>query len=391
MTRTLQPQHPLATAGAEALRQGDAPQARRFFDQLVGARPDDASAWFGLAVACRGVADVAAQLHALDQVLAADPGHLPALLMKADHFDAAGDARAAAAYYRAVVARAPDLERLPLDLRAEVNRAKAKCTLFSQQFEAHLRRELTKAGFDPDTGSGRFGESLELLLGRKEVYLQAPTAYYFPGLPQRQFYEREEFPWLAALEAKTELIRDELLAIASDDRAFEPYVRSNSNRPPNDFAGLLDNLDWSAFYLIKDGAEVAENAARCPATMAAMRAAPLAAIPGQTPAVLFSLLRPGARIPPHTGMFNTRLICHLPLIVPEGCGFRVGNAVRPWVEGQCLIFDDSIEHEAWNNSDQLRAVLLFEIWRPELTTDERERIAALLATVGSLRKGPLTA
>ena len=92
---------------------------------------------------------------------------------------------------------------------------------------------------------------------------------------------------------------------------------------------------------------------------------------------MFSLLRAGARIMPHTGMFNTRLICHLPILVPPDCGFRVGNDTRRWEEGKLLIFDDSIEHEAWNNSGEDRVVLIFDIWRPELTEQERHEVAML--------------
>jgi aspartyl/asparaginyl beta-hydroxylase (cupin superfamily) len=82
------------------------------------------------------------------------------------------------------------------------------------------------------------------------------------------------------------------------------------------------------------------------------------------------------------------LICHLPLIVPDGCGLRVGAEVRHWSEGEALIFDDSIEHEAWNTSDALRVVLLFDIWRPELSADERELVAATLAAVASYGGNP---
>jgi aspartate beta-hydroxylase len=97
--------------------------------------------------------------------------------------------------------------------------------------------------------------------------------------------------------------------------------------------------------------------------------------------VLFSLLRPGAHIPPHNGYTNARLICHLPLIVPGNCALRVGNETRSWREGELMVFDDSIEHEAWNNSGELRAILLFDIWRPELTADERTLVGALLKSV----------
>jgi aspartyl/asparaginyl beta-hydroxylase (cupin superfamily) len=80
-------------------------------------------------------------------------------------------------------------------------------------------------------------------------------------------------------------------------------------------------------------------------------------------------------------MLNTRLICHLPLVVPEGCAMRVGDETRPWREGELTIFDDSIEHEAWNRGDGTRTVLLFEIWRPEVTLDERIALTRLFEAI----------
>lgn len=123
------------------------------------------------------------------------------------------------------------------------------------------------------------------------------------------------------------------------------------------------------------------NATRCPATMAALAGAPLASVRNRSPSILFSLLRPGARIPPHTGFVNTRLICHLPLIVPPGCGLRVGNDTRTPVEGKAWVFDDTMEHEAWNLSDRIRGILLFEVWRPELTGEERALVSAMFEAI----------
>jgi len=98
--------------------------------------------------------------------------------------------------------------------------------------------------------------------------------------------------------------------------------------------------------------------------------------------VLFSLLRPGAHIAPHHGFMNGRYICHLPLIVPDDCAMRVGSETRPWAEGKACVFDDSIEHEAWNrHADRLRVVLIFDVWRPELSGEERELIGAILNAV----------
>jgi aspartate beta-hydroxylase len=377
----------VARIAADALRRGDPGAARPLFERVVRDRPADDAAWWGLALACRDLRDTDGQFAAVDRVLATSPGHLPALLMKADHFAATGDSRAAGTFYRAVVERASALDSLPPNLREDVRRAERESARLTQAYEAHLRSALGQAGFDSADAESRFAHALDLLLGRKQIFHQAPTSFYFPELPQRQFYERAEFAWLAALEARTDEIRDELLAVVADDAAFQPYVQSDANRPPRDYGDLLDNADWSAFYLMRSGVVVAEAAARCPRTMAALEAVPLARSPGRTPAVLFSLLRPGVRIPPHTGYTNARLICHLPLIVPEGCGLRVGNEVRSWTRGEALIFDDSIEHEAWNSSDRLRVVLLFDIWRPELTEEERKLVATLLAAVGTFAGG----
>lgn len=140
---------------------------------------------------------------------------------------------------------------------------------------------------------------------------------------------------------------------------------------------MVGDPRWGACYLWQAGEPVAEIAARAPRTMAALDHAPVPRIAGRSPMALFSRLRPGMHIVPHHGFLNTRLICHLPLIVPDGCSFRVGNQTREWQEGRLLIFDDSIEHEAWNRGTADRVVLLFEVWRPEITPEEREALTVM--------------
>jgi aspartyl/asparaginyl beta-hydroxylase (cupin superfamily) len=372
----------LVRSANEALRQRDVETARTLFRQSADARPSDARAWYGLAQACRSLGDDVGQVTSLDRLLEANPNHVGGLIMKADHFARTGDGRAAHSFYEAALARAgPDL---PFELRAEVQRARQESQRYARSYEGHLRDALADAGYDKARSSPRFGRCLDMLFGRSQIFLQSPTAFYFPELPQRQFYERAEFPWLAALEARTDVIREELVGVLADEaRIFSPYVQSVGNRPRRDYGDLLDNPGWSAFYLVRSGEVVEEAAQRCPGTLKALGDAPLTDAPGRTPSVLFSLLRPGVRIPPHTGYTNARLICHLPLIVPEGCGLRVGNETRGWTEGEALIFDDSIEHEAWNSSAKPRVVLLFDIWRPEMTDEERKLVAATLAAVGS--------
>jgi aspartyl/asparaginyl beta-hydroxylase (cupin superfamily) len=107
----------------------------------------------------------------------------------------------------------------------------------------------------------------------------------------------------------------------------------------------------------------------------------------RTPVAMFSLLKPRTHIPPHTGASNVRLVTHLPLIVPLGCRFRVGNSVREWVPGRAWVFDDTIEHEAWNDSDELRAVLTFDIWHPALSSEERRLIEELNLALDELGGG----
>jgi len=103
----------------------------------------------------------------------------------------------------------------------------------------------------------------------------------------------------------------------------------------------------------------------------------MAQLPNFSPTVMFSCLEPHTTIPPHTGETNTRLIVHLPLIIPPNCLFRVGHVSREWHYGEAFVFDDSIEHEARNDSDELRAVLIFDVWNPLLSAVERDFVTAL--------------
>lgn len=371
----------LGKYGMDALQKGDARGARAAFEQIINAGEADASICLALAYACRVLKDRASTLAAVDKALAFEPGNLRALILKADCLDESGDSRGASAFYLAAVKAAPSADKLPPDLRAELLHAQAMCDRYGAQFSTFLHDRLVERGMGDGPSTQRFRHSLDILAGRKAPYFQEPRYYFFPELAQIQFFDRSDFPWLDRVEAQTATIRAELVEVMKEDAAFKPYVQASPNRPNQNQEGMLNNPDWSAFYLWKDGEIVSENAARCPNTMRALGDAPLARVAGRSPSVLFSLLRPGAHIPPHNGFVNTRLICHLPLIVPNNCRFRVGNEVRAWVEGKAWLFDDTIEHEAWNDSDKVRVILLFEIWRPELTTEERGLVSAMFESI----------
>lgn len=376
------PQAPVRAA-VDALRRGDARRSRTLFEEVIAAGAVDGAAWLGLALACRAMGDDEAKTAALDGALRLNPRDLRALSLMGDHYAERGDARAAAAFYRAVLNVAPPADQLAPDIAREVAKAQARTEQYAAEFESFLIERLAAVGFTRSPEARRFARSLDILLGRSEVHLQQPRHYYFPELPQVQFYDRAPFPWLEALEARTAEIREEAAALLDTDGAFAPYVERAADRPVEDSQGMVANADWSAHFLWKNGEVQAENAARCPRTMEALAAVPLAHVPGRTPSAMFSLLSPKTRIPPHTGFINTRLICHLPLIVPADCGFRVGSENRAWKEGEAWLFDDTIEHEAWNDSDQRRVLLLFDVWRPELSAEERALVAAMLEAVDS--------
>jgi aspartyl/asparaginyl beta-hydroxylase (cupin superfamily) len=150
---------------------------------------------------------------------------------------------------------------------------------------------------------------------------------------------------------------------------------------------LNNNLDWTAIHLLQNGRRVETNAKHCPKTLAAVARMDQPHVPGASPNAMFSLLAPRTRIPPHTGVANTRLVCHLPLIVPPNCGFRVGATTRDWSVGEAFVFDDTIEHEAWNDSDELRVVLIIDLWPPALGAADRAAAAAVIGASGTTFMG----
>ena len=368
-------------AATEALRKGDAGFARKVLSLAVDEGRASPAVLLGLIHACSMLHDLAGRRATIDRLLAMDPRNLRGLILKGDDLVATGDVRSATSFYLAALRSAPPADQLPAEVTGELRRIREICDGYSAHYQQYIVDQLAARGFDPARSSQRFAQSVDIVLGKKKIFVQEPRYYYFPGLPQIQFYEREPFPWLSAVEQATSDIREELLGIMNEPASFAPYVQGDANRPRKDQAGMLNNPAWSAFFLWKNGEIVSENARRCPKTMQALQDIPLARVPNRSPSVLFSLLQPGTHIPPHNGLVNTRLIVHLPLIVPGKCRFRVGNETRLWQAGHAWLFDDTIEHEAWNDTDQTRVILLFDVWRPELALEERNLVTALFAAI----------
>ena len=374
-----------------AVQNRDARGARQQLEFHISQGVKDTAVFTLLAATCRLLGDTASMEQALEDALALDPRNINALIMKADQLRARNDMAAAVGYYDLVLKlagpRSTDGSNAA-ELQSVIDHAReghARCTEVLQE---HLTSSLAKQGYVPQHSPRRFTHALELLTGKRQIYHQKPRALYFPELPQIQFYERKEFDWVGDIEGSTDEITEELFEVVQDKDAFRPYLKTDSRLAGSDPQKAKDNTGWKAFYLWQDGEVVLSNAVRCPRTMAALQKVPMTRIQGRGPSVLFSMLTPGTRIAPHTGFVNTRLICHLPLLVPDHCALRVGNETRAWERGKLLIFDDTMEHEAWNNSNQTRVVLIFEIWRPELTLEERKLVAAMLEAVDSFSITP---
>jgi aspartyl/asparaginyl beta-hydroxylase (cupin superfamily) len=376
----------LLQQGITALRQGKSLDAGRLFERCIASGRAAPQTWLLLAQSHRLSGDDVEADKALDTLLASDGRNLEALLMKGDIAGARADDRAASSWYEAAMRAAAGRNDLSAGVVGQLNKAHAFCAAAAVRFRVHLEETLHKKGVDTATVDERFGDALAILAGEKQIFLQSPTSFYYPGLPQIQFYRSDHFPWVAAMEAAAADIKRELLVVMEGEVGVRPYVEGDPNRPNRGHA-LFNDPKWSAFHLIESGKPVPQNSERCPITMTALQCPPIPVIEGRSPMALFSILRAHTHIPPHNGMLNTRLIAHLPLVVPGQCRLRVGNEVREVVEGKMMIFDDSIEHEAFNDSDEIRIILLFEIWRPELSMEERRALTVLFESIGTYPGG----
>jgi aspartyl/asparaginyl beta-hydroxylase (cupin superfamily) len=322
------------------------------------------------------------EMAALDRVLFLQPRNPVALLQIASLHKARGDTRTAAAACRTALEGIPAGTDLGPDLRRMVQDARATIDANNRNLETFLETRFQDLrARHGDAPLGRFDRALDTFLLKRRVYRPQPGFLYFPHLPAIEFYERADFPWLTAIEAATDTIRTELFDVLADDAPdLRPYMAVQG--PVAEKWGHLNNSRrWGAYFLWREGVPVPAHIARCPKTVAALDDWPRCDLPGFAPTAMFSILEPRTRIPPHTGVNNCRLVAHIPLVIPPGCGFRVGAETRGWELGHAFVFDDTIEHEAWNESDDWRAVLIIDIWNPCLTQAEREMVSALTMAV----------
>jgi aspartate beta-hydroxylase len=387
----LAPGHPavLNELGVRMLSRGDMHKAGELFKRATQADPSSAALWSNLAGALHELGRYDEEIEAIEHALALDPRHTSSLLQKGVLLEQRDDGRSAARVFRNALATIPRGVNPPPTMAAAVAHAREAIGKDDQALMALLEQRLAAIrSAHPAASQARVDHCLQLLTGRRTRYDSQPTFLFFPGIPAVEFFERSEFPWLDVLEAAADDIRAELTSIMVSDReGLEPYIAYPEGVPLNQWKELNKSRRWSAYFLYNQGERQEAHLARCPRTAEALRAAPQVDVPRRGPTAFFSILDAFTHIPPHTGVTNTRLTVHLPLIVPPGCSFRVGSETREWIPGKAWVFDDTIEHEAWNRSDVPRAVLIFDIWSPFLSTAERDLMRAAVETVSTYYGG----
>ncbi len=195
-----------------------------------------------------------------------------------------------------------------------------------------------------------------LTLGRRFIWGLEGFFAAYSKLPNQEFFDNGAFPWVPAIEADWRAVRAELDALM-------PFVTHMPNFQDlsKDVRYISQDDGWKTYFFYAYGLKGRRNCRRCPATTKLIKR-----IPGMKTA-FFSILAPGKRLREHRGPYKGVLRLHLALLIPEpaeNCGIRVRSETRHWQEGKILIFDDTIVHEAWNQTDKPRVVLFVDVMRP---------------------------
>lgn len=368
-----------------AAASGDLAAARESLEQAVASGEPSLELWSKLSAIRRALGDVAGALEAIERALALSPLDFSALLARAMLLERSSDPRSGEAFANAIAQLPPDRE-LPPPMIAAVDHAKKRAAEHRDGVERRLAQSIP-SGLD-SAQRRRLERFASNTARRTRHFHQEPTNFHFPELPEIEFHDVGQFAGISELEAATDAIRGEYEALVRLKTAeLVPYTQYPDHVPLAQWKALNNNRDWTAIHLLQNGRRVEANAAHCPVTMELLAKVPQPDIPGAAPNAMFSLLAPRTRIPPHTGVANVRLVAHLPLIVPPGCGFRVGETIRGWDVGETFVFDDTIEHEAWNDSDELRVVLIFDLWAPAIAPAERDAVARVIGAAGVSFKG----
>ena len=379
--RKRDPRNPKAafSLGIHAMQRRSFAEACKLIEEAQQWAPNDPFILLTLSKARRENNDIEGEGAAIEHALAVDAYYLPALLAKAQRLERLGHKATAALIFRNAVKVAGPESSWPDVLRGQLTYARTAAQGFARDAHAQLSEAISPlmSSLTRDQAE-RWREAASIMAGLTEPYRQHANQLYVPRLPAIPFYDRSLFPWAADLESQTALIREELRsALADEKKDFSPYIALRPGQPVDQWRELNHSARWSHYGLWRNGRPDEAHLARCVETRKALEHVEMAYLEGLCPNAMFSALAPHTEIPPHTGETNARLVVHLPLIVPEKCSYRVGFEHRTWKEGELLIFDDTLEHMARNDSDELRVVLIFDVWNPLISLEEREVVRAL--------------
>jgi len=342
-------------------------------------------AWVNLAQVRRAGGDLAGALAAVDSAKKIQPHNFQTLLMLATLQEETGALRPAALSYGAALSQLRPEDANDPQLQRAVAHAREFLTRYRREMEAYFIAEMDIPKVSGTSAPARrMAHFVDHLMGKRRAFHSSPANFYYPGLPSIEFYDRDDFPWFAGLEASTPGIQEELAAVFADEGQaadIQPYAQFTDPKTADYWREVNFSPNWSAYHFATQGELIESHRRKCPYTASILDSMPQPVLQDRSPSALFSILRPKTHIPPHSGVANFRLICHLALVLPGDCRLRVGNVTREWTMGEAWVFDDSIEHEAWNDSDRVRTVLIFDIWHPYLSDDEKDLISRSVAVV----------
>lgn len=374
-----------------AMDRGDAVRAAQLLEVAIRETPDDPQLGMNLSLAYAAAGRHTAARTLLEQVVTRTPDFYLAWLQLGQVREAMGDMVAAGKAWFQATNRAqkqglwlnqqttqPWLLRTVLDAIAKTRSVRrthfiAVYQALKDQHGADALKRVERAL------TGYLGEWNATPADPR----QRPKFMFFPDIPCTPYLDPYLQPWAPALAAAFPLIRAEAERLLAEDHPFQNFLDFSEGVPVENYlSGDGPKPAWDAFFFYRHGQRFDDNHARCPHTSAVLESLELCRIKGQAPEICFSLLTPGSHIMPHHGVTNSRVVVHLPLIVPGDCALNiVDGEAHYWQEGRLMMFDDTFQHEAWNRSSRTRVILLMDAWNPHLTDVEKLAMKQLVETI----------